>query len=75
MAVVAFETAKQRLEADDLRATAEAMVAELGMRAGLVIGVAARAVPEPERRQRLLALVDETERIAGFGGCLGTSQE
>jgi len=51
-----------------LLATAEAMVAELGMRAGLVIGVAARAVPEPERRQRLLALVDEIERIVGFGG-------
>ena len=44
------------------------------MRAGLVIGVAARAVPEPERRQRLLALVDEIERIAGFGGVWGRAK-
>ena len=34
MAVVAFQKAKQRSEADDLEAAAEAMVAELGMRAG-----------------------------------------
>ena len=70
MAVVPFRATRQRAEGDDLRATAEAIVAELGERAGWVIGVAARSTPEPETRQRLLALVDEIERVAGFGWVL-----
>jgi hypothetical protein len=67
MAVVPFRAARERAEGDDLRATAEAIFAELGERAGWVIGLAARATQEPERRQRLFALVGEIERVAGFG--------
>jgi hypothetical protein len=43
------------------------MIAEFGERAGWVIGVAARTTQEPERRRRLLALIEEIERVAGFG--------
>jgi hypothetical protein len=71
MGVVPFRTARQRAGSDDLRSTAEAIVAELGERAGWVIGVAARATQEPERRKRLFALVDEIERVAGFGSVFG----
>ena len=51
------------------------MIAEFGERAGWVIGVAARATPEPERRRRFLALVEEIERIAGFGWVFGDKEE
>ena len=74
MGVVPFQTPRQRAEAVELRATAEAMVAELGTRAGWVIGVAARTTQEPERRRRLFALVDEIERVAGFGWVLGDEE-
>ena len=50
------------------RAQAQALVAELGDRAGYVIGVAARLPETPvDQREALLALVDEIEAVQGFG--------
>lgn len=39
-----------------------------------MIAVAARATPDPDRRQRLLALIDEIEWLAGFGWVFGDEE-
>ena len=57
-----------RWQARALRVQAQALVAELGDRAGYVIGVAARLPETPvDQREALLALVDEIEAVQGFG--------
>jgi hypothetical protein len=60
---------QQRREAAELRAEAEALLAEIGPGAGWYIGRAAR-MPQTssEDRAALLALGAEIERIGGTGG-------
>jgi hypothetical protein len=56
------------LRAPVLRQTAQGVVAEFGVRAGYVIGMAARLPGTPADEQAaLLALADEIEAVQGFG--------
>ena len=68
MGVLPFQTAQERVEAAELRAEANAVIARLGAGAGWFVGVTARSKQvSPEFRKRLLAIKAEIERIQRYG--------